>query len=229
MKLPCLSVSRRAQRDTEPLIRRHSLAHVRNSPLALRPSPRLPCSPSPPLPRSLPHMPISDAHPLVRGQLLEAHRPAGVQPLRGDGHLGAEPELAAVGEARAGVDVHRGRSRPRRRSAPRCASFVRMPSECSVLCASMCAMASSSVSTTLRPRISASHSVSKSSGPAGTTCAAPSSLQDAQARRVSARSSTPPRPAARPSRAGTVAPPTDAPAPYPARCTRSAAALWRCR
>ena len=53
-----------------------------------------------------------------------------------------------------------------------------MLSECSVLCSWMCAMASSSASTTFTPRINAIHSVSKSSGPAGTTCARARALQD---------------------------------------------------
>ena len=73
-------------------------------PLALRPSPPLLL-----LLRSLPHMPIPDAHPLVGRQLLQPHRAAGVELLRADGHLGAQAELPAVVEARAGVDEHRRR------------------------------------------------------------------------------------------------------------------------
>src|SRR3954452_13524590 len=43
------------------------------------------------------------------GQLRQPQRPPGVQLLRGDADLRAEPELAAVGEPGGGVDHHRGR------------------------------------------------------------------------------------------------------------------------
>src|SRR3954471_22495237 len=46
---------------------------------------------------------------LRRGHLGQPHRAAGVQLLRGDADLGAEPELAAVGEPGAGVHHDRGR------------------------------------------------------------------------------------------------------------------------
>ena len=49
---------------------------------------------------------------LVRGQLGQAHRAAGVQLLGGDADLGAEAELAAVGEPGRGVDHHRRRVDP---------------------------------------------------------------------------------------------------------------------
>ena len=45
---------------------------------------------------------------LERAQLARADRPAGVQLLGRVADLGAHPELAAVGEARRGVDVHAG-------------------------------------------------------------------------------------------------------------------------
>ena len=50
------------------------------------------------------NMPIADADPLVGRQLFQPHRPAGVQLLRADRNLGAQAELPAVVEARAGVD-----------------------------------------------------------------------------------------------------------------------------
>ena len=46
---------------------------------------------------------------LERAQLAQADRAAGVQLLRRVADLGAHPELAAVGEARRGVDVDAGR------------------------------------------------------------------------------------------------------------------------
>src|SRR4051812_12671101 len=57
---------------------------------------------------------------LERAQLAQADRPAGVELLRGVADLGAHAELAAVGEARRGVDVDAGGvdarlERPRRR------------------------------------------------------------------------------------------------------------------
>ena len=48
------------------------------------------------------------------GQLRQAQRPAGVQLLGGDADLGAEAELAAVGEPGRGVDQHARRRPPRR-------------------------------------------------------------------------------------------------------------------
>ena len=42
------------------------------------------------------------------GQRAQAHRPAGVQLLRRDANLRAQPEFPAVREPRARVDVHRG-------------------------------------------------------------------------------------------------------------------------
>ena len=43
---------------------------------------------------------------LKRGELLDADRPARMQPAGGDADLGAEAELAAVGELRRGVVQH---------------------------------------------------------------------------------------------------------------------------
>ena len=47
--------------------------------------------------------------PLGGGQLGQAHGAAGVQLLGGNAHLGAQAQLAAVGEAGGGVHDHRGR------------------------------------------------------------------------------------------------------------------------
>lgn len=49
-------------------------------------------------------MKIAQHHPLVRRQLFQAHRPPGVELLGADRHLCAQPELAAVVEAGAGVE-----------------------------------------------------------------------------------------------------------------------------
>src|SRR5258707_15693779 len=46
---------------------------------------------------------VASHHPFVAGQLRQAHRPAGVEALGADGHLGAQAQLRAVGETRAGV------------------------------------------------------------------------------------------------------------------------------
>ena len=54
-------------------------------------------------------MPIPDDDPLVRRQFAKTHWAAGVQPLRRDRHFRAEAKLTAIGEARAGVDIHRRR------------------------------------------------------------------------------------------------------------------------
>ena len=51
---------------------------------------------------------IARHHVLRRGHLRQAHRPAGVQLLGGDADLGAEAELAAVGEPGRRVDHDRG-------------------------------------------------------------------------------------------------------------------------
>ena len=56
----------------------------------------------------LPHVVLPDDHPFVGGQFAQAHRATRVQALGRDGHLGAQPELVAVREARAGIDIHRG-------------------------------------------------------------------------------------------------------------------------
>ena len=52
---------------------------------------------------------VADDDVLGRGHLGQAHRAAGVQLLGADPDLGAEAELAAVGEPGRGVDQHRGR------------------------------------------------------------------------------------------------------------------------
>src|SRR5262249_42953090 len=50
------------------------------------------------------------AHEILVGrELAQAHRPARVQPVRADPHLGAEAELVPVGEARGGIDEYGGR------------------------------------------------------------------------------------------------------------------------
>ena len=54
-------------------------------------------------------VPVALDEVLERAQLAQADRPAGVQLLGRVADLGAHPELAAVGEARRGVDVHAGR------------------------------------------------------------------------------------------------------------------------
>ena len=53
-------------------------------------------------------MPVALDDVLERAQLAQADRAAGVQLLRRVADLGAHPELAAVGEARRGVDVDAG-------------------------------------------------------------------------------------------------------------------------
>ena len=68
--------------------------------------------------------PVALDQVLERAQLPQPDRPAGVELLRGVADLGAHPELAAVGEARRGVDVHAGGidtelERPRRASVSR--------------------------------------------------------------------------------------------------------------
>ena len=59
------------------------------------------------VPALLPDLAVAEDDELAAGQLLEAHRAAGVELLRGDPHLGAEAVLEAVGEARRGVDDDR--------------------------------------------------------------------------------------------------------------------------
>src|SRR5688500_15748761 len=54
-----------------------------------------------------PYLPRPFDDPLICGQLAQSHRPARVKLLRRDAHLGSQPELAAIGELRAGVDEHR--------------------------------------------------------------------------------------------------------------------------
>lgn len=56
---------------------------------------------------SAPNQIITVTDPLVGGQCVQAHWAAGVQFLGADGHFCAQAKLAAVGEAGAGVDVHR--------------------------------------------------------------------------------------------------------------------------
>src|SRR6476620_11832149 len=53
-------------------------------------------------------MTVSPDSPLGRGELAQAHAAAGVELLRGDPDLCAEPELFAVGECGRGVDHNRG-------------------------------------------------------------------------------------------------------------------------
>ncbi len=54
------------------------------------------------------HVTVAGHDVLGRGHLGQPHRSAGVQLLGADADLGAEAELAPVGEAGAGVDQHRG-------------------------------------------------------------------------------------------------------------------------
>src|SRR5699024_9400283 len=54
-------------------------------------------------------VPLPDHEPLRGGDLGEPHGAAGVELLGGDADLGAEAELAAVGEAGGGVGHHHGR------------------------------------------------------------------------------------------------------------------------
>src|SRR5664280_2899763 len=56
-----------------------------------------------------PDLPVAPELVLDAGELLQADRAPGVQLLGGDAHLGAEAELAAVGEARRRIDVDAGR------------------------------------------------------------------------------------------------------------------------
>ena len=60
-------------------------------------------------PRSRADVPVALDQVLERAQLAQPDRPARVQLLRRVADLRAHPELAAVGEARRGVDVHAGR------------------------------------------------------------------------------------------------------------------------
>ena len=82
-----------------------------------------------PFSRSDPPRSLND--PLVGRQLAQSHWPARVQFLRRDADLGAEPELSAVGELRAGVHEHRGRihfvQESRRRLLVRCDDGLGMP------------------------------------------------------------------------------------------------------
>src|SRR5579859_5346921 len=57
---------------------------------------------------SFPQLAVANDNELVAGQFLEAHRTAGVDFVGGNADLGAEPILAAVGEAGAGVPKHAG-------------------------------------------------------------------------------------------------------------------------
>ena len=59
--------------------------------------------------RRSPYVAVAGDDVLGRGHLGQPHRPAGVQLLRADADLGAEPELAAVGEPRRRVDEDGGR------------------------------------------------------------------------------------------------------------------------
>src|SRR4051794_34573559 len=57
---------------------------------------------------SRPAVTVAGDDPLVGGQVVGAHRPAGVEFVGADADLGAQAVLAAVGEAGAGVDDDRG-------------------------------------------------------------------------------------------------------------------------
>src|SRR5687767_10002915 len=59
--------------------------------------------------RASPDVPVALHEVLVRAQLAQADRPAGVELLGGVADLRAHAELAAVGEPRRRVDVHAGR------------------------------------------------------------------------------------------------------------------------
>ena len=49
---------------------------------------------------------VADAEPFVAGQFVQAHRAARADFVRADADFRAHAELAAVGEARAGVPIH---------------------------------------------------------------------------------------------------------------------------
>ena len=55
-----------------------------------------------------PDLPVARDDVFVGRQFGKAHRTAGVELLGRDSHLGAEAELAAVGEGRRDVDVDAG-------------------------------------------------------------------------------------------------------------------------
>ena len=120
--------------------------------------------------RSRPDLPRTAHAVFEGGQLLGADRTAGVQAAGGDADLGAEAELAAVGELGRGVvqddggidlvqEFFRRRARPRSRSQ-------------SVWCEpkrSICPIASSTPSTTLAAMMASRYSVDQSSSLAAFT------------------------------------------------------------
>ena len=59
-------------------------------------------------PNLAPNLALADDFELPGGQFADPHGAAGVQTVRGDAHFGPEAELAAVGEAGAGVPVDAG-------------------------------------------------------------------------------------------------------------------------
>src|SRR5579862_5403821 len=57
---------------------------------------------------SIPDLSVAVDDVLIRGQLAQPHRTAGVQAVGRDADLGAKAELVAVGETRRRVEIHRG-------------------------------------------------------------------------------------------------------------------------
>ena len=90
-----------------------------------------------------------------------------MQLLGGDPDLGAEPELAAVGERGGGIHHHRGGVDPGDELVGRGQRRVTIASVCPVPCAEMCLIAASRSATTATAMSSDRYSVSKSSAVAG--------------------------------------------------------------
>ena len=136
-------------------------------------------------------VPVALDHVLEGAQLAQPDRPARVQLLGRVADLGAHAELAAVGEARRGVDVDAGRVDAALEGARRGAlSRVTIASEWPEPWALTCSIASSTESTTPTASISARNSVSQSSSVASASVAASASPASARVR-PSTRSSTP--------------------------------------
>src|SRR5688500_18841530 len=55
------------------------------------------------------HVPVAQHDPLLRGEALEADRPAGLQLVGRDADFGTQPVLEAVGEAGRRIHHHRAR------------------------------------------------------------------------------------------------------------------------
>ena len=163
--------------------------------------------------RSGPGLPFALYHELPGGELVEPHRPEGVELAGGDADLGAEPELAAVVEA--GVEALMitalaVTSRSKRRALAR--SRVRIASVWSEPWRAMWSRAASRSGTTRTARIRSRNSRPKSSG-RGRHRRHPGALQQGERGRVAAQLHALARPA---------------PAP-PAGSSAAAASRWTSR